>query len=445
MDDKSTVLHDATPRAARTFRTLGDRSMQPAPVIHNRPRTPPRAAVRRLALGRFISFTGTVAAGTALSYSLYAETGSAAWVAAAMVLTWGVIGLLGPISGAIGDRYDRRRVMIVGETAAAACWFAMATLVDAPVVLLGLAFLASAFEAPFPAASGAAIPNVAGIENLSWANSLISMGRYAGLTLGPLAGGLLVASIGARWMFVANAVSYLISVALVWSVRAEFADPERDAQEVEDHKGLAAGFRFIRRDRVLTWLLASWVVFILGMASTIVADPVLADAFGWGSFGYGLITTCWGAGTIVGAWLGRNVRQDQEAVWLIGFSGLVALTGFGVFFSPWFWLVLVWVLLFGLADGPTQVAEQNLLQRRTPDVVRSRVMGAWEAANHLSLVIAFVIGGLVVPEIGPKPAYLLGGVTGLLGTALLLPLLRLLPRRGTSVDAPVHVEQEPVV
>ena len=418
--------------------------MQREPPRSEHSRTPARTAVRRLALGRFISFMGTVAAGIALSYSLYEETGSAAWVAATMVLTWGVIGLLGPISGAIGDRYDRRLVMIVGELAAAACWLVMATIGDMPVLLLGLAFLASAFEAPFPAASGAAIPNLAGTENLSWANSLISMGRYGGLTLGPLAGGLLVASIGARWVFVANAVSYLISVLLVWSVRANFADPERDAGEVEEHKGLAAGFRFIRRDRVLKWLLASWFVFILGMASTIIADPVLADEFGWGSLGYGLLTTCWGAGTIVGAWLGRNVRQDQEAIWLIAFSGLVALTGFAVFFTPWFWLVLVWVVLFGLADGPTQVAEQNLLQRRTPDVVRSRVMGAWEAANHLSLVIAFVIGGLVVPEIGPKPAYLLGGVTGLLGTALLLPLLRLLPRRGSSVHPPVAVEQEHV-
>jgi predicted MFS family arabinose efflux permease len=231
-----------------------------------------------------------------------------------------------------------------------------------------------------------------------------------------------------------------LSVALVWSVRANFADPDRPQEEVDEHRGVAAGFRFIRRDRVLTWLLASWVVFILGMASTIIADPVLADEFGWGALGYGLLTTAWGAGTILGAWLGRNVRQDQEAIWLVAFSGLVAVTGFAVFFTPWFWLVLVWVLLFGLADGPTQVAEQNLLQRRTPDVVRSRVMGAWEAANHLSLVFAFVIGGLIVPEIGPKPAYLLGGVTGLLGTALLLPLLRLLPRRRATDDAPPPIE-----
>ena len=81
--------------------------------------TPPRSAVRRLAIGRFISLTGTIAAGTALSYSMYQETGSATWVAATMLATFGIIGLLGPIAGAIGDRFDRRLVMIIGESLAA--------------------------------------------------------------------------------------------------------------------------------------------------------------------------------------------------------------------------------------------------------------------------------------------------------------------------------------
>lgn len=368
---------------------------------------------------------------------MFRQTGSASWVAATMLATFGIIGLLGPIAGAIGDRFDRRLVMIIGETAAAVFWGVMAVVTDMPALLLSLAFLASVSEAPFASAAGAAIPNLAGKDNLSWANSLIAVGRYTGLTVGPLVGGVLVAAIGARWVFAANAVSFLISVALVASVRGSFADPEREEdEEAQEHRGLAAGFRFIARDRVLKRLLISWTVFIFGMASTLIADPILADEFGWGPFGYGLITSFWGGGTILGAWLGRGVREDNEGLWVVGFSGLVALTGFGVALSPWFWLVLVWVALFGLADGPTQVVEQNLLQRRTPDVVRSRVMGAWEAVNHLALVGAFVLGGFIVPVVGPRGAYAVGGVTGALGTALLLPLLRWLPRRDRAAAEP---------
>ena len=392
--------------------------------------TPPRAAVRRLAVGRLISLTGTFAAGTALNFTIYVHTGSTAWLAAAMLLTWGVTGFFGPIAGAIGDRFDRRVVMIWAEVGATVCWVAMAFLVRQPAVLLGVAFLSSIVEVPYFPASAAAIPNVAGKEHLTWANSLLSMGRYAGLTLGPLIGGLLVASIGARWVFAANAASYAVSVALTVSVHARFSDPEsRTTEAEEEHRGVLAGFRFVGRDRVLRTMALSWIAFIVGMGTTLVADPVLATRFGTGSFGYGMLTTAWGAGTILGALLGRRMTEASEGRWLVVCSAVAAATGFAVAVSPWFWLVLVWVWLFGFADGPTQVAEQNLLQRRTPDVVRSRVMGAWETMMHGGLVVSLMAGAVIVSAVGPKGAYAVGGITATIGTVLLLPLLRWLPER----------------
>lgn len=388
--------------------------------------TPARTAVRRLALGRFISFAGSLAAGTALTFTIYERTDSAVWISATMLLTWGIIGFFGPWAGAIGDRYDRRRVMIASELGATACWLAMIPFED-PAILLAIAFAASLLGAPFYPAASAAVPNVAGEEHVAWANSLLAVGSNAGLTIGPLVGGLLVAVLDARWVFLVNAASFAVSALLTASVHADFSDPERGEAEAAEHRGTIAGARFLRGDRVLRTLLISWMAFILGMATTIVADPVLADEFGVGSFGYGLMAVCWGGGTILGAWFGRRVTEEREARWVVGFSFLVALTGFGVALSPTFWIALVFFALFGITDGPTQVIEQNLLQRRTPDAVRSRVIGVWEAAHHAALVVALMAGGWLVSAVGPRPAYAIGGVAGLVGTALLLPLLRWLP------------------
>jgi MFS family permease len=396
--------------------------------------TAARSDVRKLAVGRFLSFTGSIAAGTALNFTLFDQTGSAWWVALSLFLTWGVRGFFSPVAGAIGDRFDRRIVMIVSELGGAVAWVLASFFVGSPAVLLGFAFASSVIESPFQPAVGAAIPNVAGEENLSWANSLIGVGRYAGLAVGPLVGGVLVATAGSRWVFLANALSFVVSAVLVASIHVSFSARDEANEAEERHRTLMVGFRFIRRDRVLRQLLLSYFVFIIGMAGTLIADPVLADEFHVGSVGYGALTACWGAGTIVGAWLGRHVREEREGWWMFGFSGLVALTGFAVALSPWFWLVLVWIVGFGLADGPTQVVEQNLLQRRTPDHVRSRVMGAWESIMHVALVVSFLLGGLIVPIVGGRGAYAFGGITGVIGTLLLLPLVRWLPDRDEAFE-----------
>jgi predicted MFS family arabinose efflux permease len=56
-------------------------------------------------------------------------------------------------------------------------------------------------------------------------------------------------------------------------------------------------------------------------------------------------------------------------------------------------------------------------------------MGFYEASMHVALVIAMVAGGIVVPLVGSKGTYAVGGLFGLVGTALLLPLVRHLPSR----------------
>lgn len=400
--------------------------MRGARVARSRSTTPPRTAVRRLALGRVISVTGTFGAGTALNFEIWRQTRSSAWVAATMLLTFAVIGFFGPLAGAIADRFDRRRLMMIGESGAAVCWLAM-TLVRSPAALLALAFAASLLESPFFPASSAAIPNLAGQENISWANSLIVMGRNAGITIGPLLGGLAIAAFGAPAVFAANAVSYAVSVALVSSVRGPFSDPDRTEEDIQTHAGLLAGFRFIARDRVLRTMAIGWFVFLLGMGMSLVADPALADEFGAGSFGYGMLTAAWGGGTILGSMLGRRATEASEGRWIVACSFALAMTAFGVALAPVFWMAVAWVGVFGVADGPTLVVEQNLLQRRTPDVVRSRVMGGFETIMHGGLSLSLLLGAAVVPALGPKGAYGVAGGMALVGATLLLPLLRWLP------------------
>ena len=91
----------------------------------------PRSNVRRLALGRLISVTGGAAAYTALNFTVWERTHSPYMQALSLLLTFGVAGLVGPFTGALGDRFSRRAVMIWSE-AISATFFALMVFAKDP-------------------------------------------------------------------------------------------------------------------------------------------------------------------------------------------------------------------------------------------------------------------------------------------------------------------------
>lgn len=396
-------------------------------------RSPSRALVRRLAVARVISISGGGAAFTALNFTIYARTHSAAWLAATLLLTFGAAGFLGPFAGTLGDRFDRRQVMIWSDLAGAVCFGVMA-LVDGPRALVGAAFLASVAETPFWPASGAAIPNLAGEENIAWANSLLSMSRYAGIVIGPALGGTLLSLIGPSWVFAVNGISFVVSAVLVATVHGSFSTPRSSDVDGRHRTQLTAGIRFLLHEPFLRTLMLAWVVFILGMGMGMVGDVPLAELFRAGSSGYGSIIALWAGGSILGSLVARRMHERAEPGWLVIATFGLAAVGFGIALAPAFWFVLAMNLAFGFGDGITVVAEQNLLQRRSPDSVRSSVMGAFEGGIHGMLAVSYLAAAFVLPALGVRWLYALGGFSGIGAGVVLLRLLSLARRSSVGLE-----------
>lgn len=385
---------------------------------------PPRTAVRRLALGRLISVTGGAAAYTALNFTVWDRTHSPGMQALSLLLTFGVAGILGPFAGALGDRFDRRKVMIWSE-ALASCFFIGMVFVDDPGLLIALAFGSAISELPFFSASRAAIPNlVEREEDISWANSLVTVGVHAGIAVGPLLGGLIVASAGPTWVFGINAVSFVISLILTITVHGRFSDREGEASEEVD-QGLTAGIRFLFGEPVLRRMSLAWLVFVLGMGMGMVADAPMAESFGTGATGFGFLIAAWGSGSVLGSAAGRWMTVRTEPLWVVLGAGCIAVAAIGVGLAPWFWVVLVSLLVMGTADGLTIVAENGIMQRRTPDAVRSRTMAAFEALLSLGLFVAYLLAIPLLRAVEPQRVYLIGGIAAAVAALMLLPLLAL--------------------
>jgi predicted MFS family arabinose efflux permease len=395
--------------------------------------TSQRSAVRRLAFARLISVAGGAAAFAALNFTIYDRTRSAAWLSASLLLTFGVGGLFAPLGGALGDRFDRRRVMIASDLAGAVCFGAMA-LVEDPGALLAVGFVTAIVESPFWSASAAAIPNLVGEDDLAWANGLVQMGSNAGIMVGPAAGGALLAAVGPGSVFAANAVSFVVSAALIATVRGRFSEAARAGQD--GHRGLRAGFVFVARDRVLRTIVLAWVVFVVGLGMVMVADVPLAELFAAGSTGYGLMIGAWGAGSVLGSLSGRWLNERRELGALVAGTAAIAVTTAGIAISPWFASVLLLILLAGIADAVTMVAETGIQQRRTPDAVRSRVSAASEAVIHVALAAGFALGGPALQALGPRGVYAAGGGLGLLGAVVLVPIVR--SSRAATAAQPVE-------
>jgi MFS family permease len=394
-----------------------------------------RSAIRRLAVARLVSITGSWAANVAMAYVIYQRTGSAVWLSALYLLTFGVMGFVNPFAGALADRVDRRRLMIVSELLGGLVW-GLLVFARAPWLMIALAFVAAFVHSPFPAASGAAIPNLAARDDLAWANSLISLGRSVGATVGPAIGGVLVAVVGGPATFGLNAVSFLASAALIWSATGTYASaPAGD--ESGESSGLAAGLRHVLASPILLPIFAGSTIMWFAMNIAIPADAPLARHFGVGSVGFGAIDTVFGLGAILGALVARRLTPRLEpVVLLVGAFGVVA--GWGIVgLTTFFAVVLVGQLLAAFVDNVAMVASDNVVQRLSPDAVRGRVYALIMTAGCAVSVVAFAGAGFLIDALGPQGVYLLGAATGIAGGLVMVPgLLRL--RSSARAAVPVR-------
>ena len=393
-----------------------------------------RRGVRRIAAARMVSLTGSGAAFAALAYIVYHLTGqSTEWASYTLLCTIGAQGLFVSISSGLGDRFDRRRVLVIADLAAAASFVVLAFM-RTPGQYLLVAFITAAIESPIYAVSAAAIPSLVQKEGIVWANSVVAFGRNVGNLIGPALGGALVAIFApgtttdpaslhraGMWVFLLNAVTFAFSAWLVGSTPGRFSD-ERSEEQTTEHHGMIAGLRFMLREPVLRTIAIAWAVLLLGLGITIVAEPALADVFDSGSVGYGLLASAWGAGAVIGVVVAqRKLHATNEFAWLI-VAVLVGGIGFGsTAIAPVLAVALVLMVVGGVGEGVGGVAEQGIFQRRTPDEVRSRVLGALEGTILLSLGASFLVGGWVVGWIGARWSYAVGGVGFLLAAAILAP------------------------
>jgi MFS family permease len=327
------------------------------------------------------------------------------------------------IAGVVADAHDRRRLMLITQTAMAIsaallAWVAFAG-VRAVWPIYALAATGAAFGTFDNPARQALIPTLVPTADLPNAISLNAIMFQTASVVGPAAGGVLIGELGIGWAYAFNAVSFLCVIAAVLLMRGVSANAEGRAGRIS----LAAaieGLRFVFRTPLIrsTMLLDFFATFF---ASATALLPIFAqDILHVGARGYGVLSAAPSVGAIVASLVmvrlvDRIERRGPVLLWAIAFYGLATVL-FG--FSRLFLLSFLCLAITGAADTVSMVIRNLVRQLATPDHIRGRMT----SVNMIFFMGGPQLGeleaGLVASAWGPVLSVVSGGLGCLLVTAL---------------------------
>lgn len=285
--------------------------------------------------------------------------------------------LISPFGGVIADRFERKRLIMVGQ--------AMLLLNELFVFLLlltnqlefwHLCVAAFVMGCMFPfimPARQAIVANVVGKERLGNAMALQLGGMNCARVAGPVTAGLVISIVGVKPMYGVAVVLYLL--ALTAMSRIDRSPPvQRIAKSVL--RDLSEGVKYVRDDHpVRALLLLSMVPILLAMPFQMLLVVFADEVWNKGDFGFGLLQAAAGLGGILGsvfvAAKGDSPRKQRMMISsLLAFGGtLIAFS-----FSPWFFLALPLVLISDIFASIFNTVNNTAIQVIIPDEVRGRVM-----------------------------------------------------------------------
>lgn len=378
---------------------------------------------RLLWIGDLISHTGQHITVVALPFQIFQLTGSP--------LAVGLIGLaqVGPliafalIGGAIADRYDRRRLLIIsqlGSMAASLMLVGGAVAGEPPIWFLYLAAaISSAFGALDAPTRTAAIPRLVTKKRIPSAIALNQLGFQLNDVIGPALGGVIIALAGLTAAYVVDAVTFLAAIYALLLMKP--MPPQEDETRTSVLRSVREGFSYLKGRRVLqSTFLIDINAMVFGMPRALF--PLLAlEAFHVGPIGLGLLYAAPGVGAMIGAFLTgwvQNVRHQGRAVLLAVAVWGLAIVGFGLSTEA-FALALVFLAIAGAADVISAIFRGTILQSSVPDRLRGRLSGI-----HIMVVVSGprlgdFEAGLVGQLISPIFSVVSGGIACVAGVAWL--------------------------
>ncbi|GAC1315887.1 MAG: MFS transporter [Acidimicrobiales bacterium] len=376
-------------------------------------------------IGQLVSLIGTWMQSVALGWLVYTITKSPTQIGVVIAVQF-LPTLLGSVHGGlVADRFDKRKVLLVTQSA-----LAVQAAVLAVVTLSGLATLPVLYVLAFTQGMATTIDNptrqafvseMVGTADLTNAVGLNSAMFNMARVLGPAIGGILIDAIGVGTCFVLNAVSFVAVIGGLLMMRSGDLFPTARAQRGKGQ--LREGLRYAWEEPTLRLVLIMIALIgTLAMNFTVILPVVAKQVFRGNAGTYGLMSSVLGFGALVGALVAAS-RSKPTTILLAASASAFGVTMLADALAPTLAFEMV-ALAFTGATSITFMATANAtVQLTSRPEMRGRVMSLYMLLFLGSTPIGGPIVGWIGEHYGARWSLAIGAMSCLGAGVVALPTL----------------------
>ena len=370
--------------------------------------------------GQTVSLIGSWVTRVATGWLVYRLTGSELLLGVVAFASQIPLLVLAPFGGVIGDRFSRRRILVITQAMSALQSLALAVLVFTDHItvahLIGLQVVQGVINAfDTPARQAFVFEMVEDPEDVPNAIALNSSMFNASRIIGPTIAGLLIAAVGEAWCFLLDSVSYIAVIGSLVAMRVVAKEPAaRESHMIDELRvGVRYAFGFPPVSALLTQVA---LVSVMGMPYAVLMPVIAAKVLAGGPNTLGLLMTASGTGALLGTvylaarrsvlGLGRVIVVATAML----SAGLIAFS-----FANTLVVSMAVLPLVGAGMMLQSAAANTVLQTVVDESLRGRVMAFYTMAVLGTQPIGSLLAGMLAEHIGAQRTILIGAVACLAG------------------------------
>lgn len=328
------------------------------------------------------------------------------------------------VGGILADRADRRHVITWFQSAQMLCPIIIVGLLIAhavqPWMIITLSLVVGITDALSMPSFSSIVPSIVERRQIGAGLALNSTQFNLSRIIGPALAGILMATVGAIGCFVVSAASYVpfIAVALMILPRGKTA---HSASDHFDARHPYAGIGVIVRTPHLRDALLTTFFSSLLCGPLLTFSPVLVkNAFRGDAGQFSLSVSAFGLGGLIGAMgllaVPPSLDRRRISSWFAaGFGATLMMAAL----VPWFWSLIVLLVLAGFSMSVTNTSTNTILQTAASAELRGQAVSLYMLAMRGSIALGSLATGLSVSLLGVREALLINGALAILVQALI--------------------------